>query len=159
MPKFLDAILGGFRLTVINRVTSGRPVNLTYSPTAAFSVSGDITYRPNIIGNVYNSDWKTTGKYLNFAAVAAPTDVSQPFGNAPRNAVRGPGFWQADIGLHKQFGITEKTKLELRGEAFNLLNRTNFGAPNGSIANSATFGTITSAYPARELQLAVKLYF
>ena len=160
MPRALDALIGGFRLTFINRVTSGRPVNLTYSPNANFSVSGDITYRPNIIGEVVNSDWRTTGKYLNIAAVTAPTDVTQPFGNAPRNAVRGPGFWQADIGLHKQFTLfNENTKLELRGEAFNLFNRTNFGAPNGSIANPATFGTITSAYPARELQLAVKLYF
>lgn len=158
LNRFLDAIFGGYRLTAINRVTSGRPVNLTYSPTTQFSVSGDISYRPNIIGAVV-LDNPTPTAYFNRAAVAIPIDPSQPFGDAPRNAVRGPGFWQADIGLHKQFGLwNENSRLELRAEAFNVFNRTNFGAPNGN-ASSAAFGTITSAFPARELQFAVKLYF
>jgi hypothetical protein len=158
MSRILDALVGGFRLTVINRMTSGRTVNLTYSPTSEFSVSGDITYRPNVNGEVVNRDW-TPGNYFNRTAVSVPTDRSNPFGNAPRNGFRGPGFWQADVGLHKQFRLfNENTKLELRAEAFNLFNRTNFGAPNGNIS-SAAFGTITSALPARELQFAVKLYF
>ncbi len=158
MPKVLDALIGGFRMTVINRITSGRPVNLTYSPTTDFSVGGDVTYRPNIIGTVEIEDW-TPQAYLNRNAVSIPTDRSQPFGNAPRNSVRGPGFWQADLGLHKQFTLwNENSKLEIRAEAFNLFNRTNFGAPNGNISSSA-FGTITSAFPAREIQLAAKLYF
>lgn len=160
MPRWLDAIVGGFRMTLINRITSGRTVNLTYSPSAAFSVSGDITYRPNVIGNVYNEDWRETGRYFNLSAVAAPTDITQPFGDAPRNGFRGPRFWQADLGLHKQFVLwNENTKLELRAEAFNLFNRTNFNAPNGSIANTANFGTFTSTLPAREIQLAAKIYF
>ena len=158
MNRFLDALFGGYRLTAINRVTSGRPVNLTYSPTSQFSVSGDITYRPNIIGQVV-FDNPTPTAYFNRAAVSIPTDPSTPFGNAPRNAVRGPGFWQADIGLHKQFALFgENTKLEIRAEAFNVFNRTNFGAPNGN-ASSAAFGTITNAFPAREIQFAGKLYF
>ena len=158
MNRFFDAFLGGFQLTAINRVTSGRPVNLTYSPSAQFSVSGDITYRPNIIGQVVN-DNPTPMNYFNRAAVSIPTDASNPFGDAPRNAVRGPGFWQADIGLHKQFRLwNENSKLELRAEPFNIFNRTNFGAPNGN-ASSAAFGTITTAFPARELQFAAKILF
>jgi hypothetical protein len=158
MNRFLDVLFGGYRLTAINRVTSGRPVNLTYSPTSQFSVSGDISYRPNIIGQVVNDD-PTPTNYFNRAAVSIPTDPSQPFGNAPRNALRGPGFWQADIGLHKQFALwNENTRLEFRAEAFNVFNRTNFGAPNGNVS-SAAFGTITGAFPARELQFALKLYF
>lgn len=158
MPRVLDAIIGGFRLTAINRITSGRPVNLSYSPTTQFSVGGDMTYRPNIIGTVVNKNW-TPGNYFNRNAVSIPTDPSNPFGNAPRNSVRGPGFWQADIGIHKQFTLfNENTKLEFRAEAFNVFNRTNFGTPNGNVSNAA-FGTITSAFPAREIQLALKLYF
>lgn len=158
MSGILDALFGGYRLTLINRITSGRTVNLTYSPTAAFSVSGDISYRPNVSGDVVNSDW-TPGNYFNRTAVTIPTDRSQPFGNSPRNGFRGPGFWQADLGLHKEFRLwNENSRLEIRGEAFNLFNRTNFGTPNGNITNTA-FGTITSAFPARELQFAAKLYF
>jgi hypothetical protein len=160
IPRFLDAVFGGFRLTVINRITSGRPVNLSYSPGSEFQVSSAITYRPNLIGDPLTpSDSRTPSNYFNRAAVSIPTDRSQPFGDAPRNAVRGPGFWQADVGLHKQFQLfNENTRLEFRAEAFNLFNRTNFGAPNGNIS-SADFGRITGTLPARELQFALKLYF
>ena len=158
MPKVLDAIIGGFRLTAVNRITSGRPVNLSYPPSSQFSVGGNMTYRPNIIGTVVNENWTPTN-YFNKDAVSIPTDYTNPFGNAQRNAVRGPGFWQADIGIHKQFTLfNENTKLEFRAEAFNIFNHTNFGTPNGNVSSSA-FGTITSAYPAREIQLAFKLYF
>lgn len=158
MPKALDAVIGGFRLTFINRITSGRPINLTYTPTTTQSVSGDITYRPNITGNVVAANW-TPSSYFDRSAVSVPTDVTNPFGNAPRNAVRGPGFWQTDLGLHKQFRLfSEHRFLEFRAEAFNLFNHTNFGAPNSNVSSTA-FGTITSAFPARELQFAVKLYF
>ncbi len=158
MPRFLDALIGGFRMTVINRITSGRPVNLTYSPTSDFSVGGNVTYRPNIVGTVELENW-TPQAYFDRTAVAIPTDRSTPFGNSPRNGFRGPGFWQADLGVHKQFTLwSESSKLEIRAEAFNLFNKTNFGAPNGNISSSA-FGTITSAFPAREIQFAAKLYF
>ncbi|MEO8072513.1 MAG: TonB-dependent receptor [Acidobacteriota bacterium] len=158
MNRVLDAIFGGYRFTAINRITSGRPVNLTYSPTSQFSVGGDLSYRPNIIGQVV-FDNPTPNAYFDRTAVAIPTDPTNPFGDAPRNAVRGPNFWQADIGLHKQFRLYgESTRLELRVEAFNVFNRTNFGTPNGNVSSSA-FGTITSAYPAREIQFAAKIYF
>lgn len=157
MPRVLDAIIGGFRLTAINRITSGRTVNLSYNPTGQATVGGDMTYRPNINGVVVNENW-TPNNYFNLGSVTIP-DYTNPFGNAPRNAVRGPGFWQADLGLHKQFTLfNENTKLEFRAEAFNLFNKTNFGTPNGNVSN-VNFGTITSAFPAREIQLAVKLYF
>lgn len=160
MNRVLDALIGGYRLTAINRVTSGRPVNLTYSPTSQFSVSGDISYRPNIVGQVVN-DNPTPTNYFSRDAVVIPTSPTNPnpFGDAPRNAVRGPGFWQADIGVHKQFSLwNESTKLEIRAEAFNVFNRTNFGAPNSNRSN-ANFGTITTAFPARELQFAAKFLF
>jgi hypothetical protein len=48
--------------------------------------------------------------------------------------------------------------MEIRGEFFNLFNKTDFGAPNGNVS-SADFGTIRSTFPARQIQLGVKLYF
>jgi hypothetical protein len=160
IPRALDSVLGGYRLTLINRLTSGRPVNLTYSPSSEFQVAAPITYRPNLIGDpVTPSGERTIDNYLNRAAVVIPTDRSQPFGDAQRNVARGPGFWQLDLGLHKKFQLfNENTRIEFRAEAFNLLNRTNFGAPNGNISSTG-FGQIRSALPARELQFALKLYF
>jgi hypothetical protein len=88
--------------------------------------------------------------------VVAPTDPSQPFGNAPRNSVRGPWFWQLDASLGKEIAFGKTANVELRFEAFNLLNRTNFQAPSGN-RSSGAFGTITGTYDARQLQLGVKV--
>jgi hypothetical protein len=160
MNAVLDGILGGWRLVGINTLASGTPVNLSYSPAAAFSVSGSPTYRPNLLDDPLTpEDQRTISNYLNPAAVEIPTDRSQPFGNAPRNAARGPGFAQFDLGLHKALGLgRDSTRLELRFEAFNLFNRSNFSTPNANRSN-ANYGTITSTSAARQIQLGVKLHF
>jgi hypothetical protein len=160
MHAIMDGVLGGWRMTAINIMTSGLPVNLTYSPAAAFQVSGAPTYRPNLVGPALApSGERSIDNYFDKANVVIPTDRSQPFGNAPRNGVRGYAFYQTDLGLHKSFNLPgQHTRLEVRGEFFNVLNKTNFGAPNGN-ASAAAFGTIRSTSPARQIQLGVKLYF
>jgi hypothetical protein len=159
-PGVLQTVLGGWQFSAINTATSGLPINLTYNPTQQFSVSTAPTYRPNISGNpVTPEGQRTTANYLNRAFVSVPTDPSHPWGNAGRNIARGYPFYQLDIGLHKQFPLlSEKRFLELRAEAFNLLNQTNFTAPDGNISNS-TFGSITGTFPARQLQFAAKVIF
>jgi len=54
--------------------------------------------------------------------------------------------------------MREDMRVEFRTEAFNLLNKTNFRAADGNRSN-ATLGRITSAFPARQIQFALKLYF
>ena len=103
---------------------------------------------------------KSYTQYFNIANFSTPQPYA-PFGNSPRNAVRGYAFWQLDTGLTKDFPITEKAHLQFRAEAFNITNETNFGEPN-SVYNgvgSTTFGVITSTLPARELQMAAKIVF
>jgi hypothetical protein len=155
-----EGFLGGWRLVGINTITSGVPINLSYTPAATSSVSGLPTYRPNLLGDpVTPEDQRTINNYLNPAMVEIPTDRSQPFGNAPRNSVRADMFRQFDLGLHKAFGLgREQTRIEARIEAFNLFNTTNFGPANGNRSSSA-FGTITSTFPARQIQLGLKFYF
>ncbi|HYT66264.1 MAG TPA: TonB-dependent receptor [Vicinamibacterales bacterium] len=158
MNPVMDGFLGGWRIVGINASTSGVPVNLSYSPTAAFSVGGTLTYRPNLTGDPITPNGGARN-YLNPANVVIPTDQTQPFGNAPRNGVRGPSFNQLDLGLHKSIGLQGDSKrIEARIEAFNLFNHTNFQTPNGN-RSTPSFGTITSAFPARQLQLGVKFYF
>jgi hypothetical protein len=154
-----DLLLGGWRLTGINTMNSGNPVNLTYSPSSTFQVSGAPNYRPNITGDpMLPESQRTPQLWLNPATVVIPTDRTQPFGNAGRNIVRAPSLYQLDLGLHKDFSVTETFKLSFRTEAFNLFNRTNFGPPNGN-RSSNSFGSITSTYPARQVQFALKLMF
>lgn len=165
----VDSVLGGWRMTLINTATSGLPVNLTYGPASAFQVGSSLTYRPNLTGqNLYNNT-SDPNNYLNPLAVAVPTDRSQPFGTAGRNTVRSPSFFQTDLGLHKAFPVwKERTKLEFRMEAFNLFNKTNFLAPDSSASNvrfdtagnyTGSYGKITSTFPARQIQFALKLIF
>ena len=161
----LDAIVGGWMLSGISFLYSGEPVTFTYTPGPAFQVSGIAqdfrganNYRPNVVGDPYGD--RNITNYFNRDAVVIPTDPSQPFGNAERNSVRGPKFWQVDFVAAKNFGLPfgSNTQLQLRFEAFNLLNKTNLRAPNGNRSANA-FGTITTTYDARQLQVGVKLVF
>ena len=159
-----DAVIGGWSVASINVLTPGEPVTLTYTPAASFVVSGiqqDFrganNYRPNVTCDPYASaaDQSITN-WFNKACVALPTDPSQPFGNAGRNTVHGPNFWTFDVAAVKQVKISGETRLELRLEAFNLFDRVNFTPPNGN-RSSGGFGTITSTYDPRQVQLGVKL--
>jgi hypothetical protein len=63
------------------------------------------------------------------------------------------------LGADKDFALTERFRLQLRAEFFNILNRANFGLPNASIG-SPSAGTITSVITnARQIQFALRLHF
>jgi len=160
LPAAADFLLGGWRLATINFNHSGPPVNLTYSPSSQFQVSSAPSYRPNISGDpAMPAGQRRAERWLNPETVSLPTDPSSPFGNAGRNIVRGPALHHMNFGLHKDFAVTEASRVEFRMEAFNLLNKTNFGSPNAN-RSSAAFGTITSlAQPAREIQFALRYAF
>ena len=162
-----DSLLGGWQLTLINTMTSGTPVNVNYSlaSSSGLYVTDLVTYRPNrvpgtSIAGPSSARVKTatslTGLF-NPAAFSLPT--TYPWGNTSRNIVRSNAFFQADLGLHKAFPLwSDSSKLDFRAEAFNVLNKVNYNAPNSTFGSS-TFGAITSAYPARQLQLAAKIIF
>ncbi len=165
VPGWVDALVGGWQVAGISTFTAGEPVTFTYTPTAQVQVSGiqqDFrganNYRPNVVGDPYGDRGSITN-YFDRDAVQIPTGPN-PFGNAQRNAVRGPDFWQVDFALSKnvRLPIGSNTRLQFRAEAFNLLNRTNFRAPVGN-RSANNFGSITSTYDPRQLQLGVKLSF
>lgn len=163
----VDGVLGGWSLAAVNSVYAGEPVTFTYTASAAAQVSGiqqDFRganiYRPNVTGNPLAPDGeRTIDNWFNRDNVVIPTDPSQPFGNAARNSVRGPLFWQVDLALSKTVAMPwQSGGLEIRLETFNLFNRVNFRAPNGN-RSAAGFGTITSTYDPRQLQVAARLTF
>ncbi|MBP6821333.1 MAG: carboxypeptidase regulatory-like domain-containing protein [Acidobacteria bacterium] len=165
----VDSVLGGWRMTLINTMNSGLPINLTYGPASAFVVGSSLTYRPNLTGQDLYNDRNDPTNFLNPRGAAVPTDRSQPFGTAGRNIIRSANFFQTDLGLHKAFPLwKESTKLEFRMEAFNLFNRTNFVNPDANASNirfdsagnyTGSYGKITSTFPARQIQFALKLAF
>jgi len=81
------------------------------------------------------------------------------YGNSGRNILQADGLTQLDVTLAKRFSITERSQLQFRAEAFNLLNQPTFSAPNATIGSSSA-GIVTSTLNAnRILQLALKLSF
>ena len=166
-PLIVEALLGGWQLAGVNTIAPGESVTLTYTPLAAFQVSaiqqdfrGANNYRPNVVGDVLMpEEGRTPQAYLNRDAVVVPTDPSQPFGDAGRNTVRGPLLWTLDVQASKRIAAPwPQGTIELRLEAFNVLNRTNLRAPNGN-RSAAGFGSITTTYDPRILQIGIKASF
>ena len=167
MGTVLNGFLGGWQVSGINTMRSGRTINLRYATSGPTPVTsglptflGGVALRPNVIGDpLAPEDERSIDNYFNRDNVVLPP-ATAPFGNAGRNSVRGYAFYQLDLGIQKKFGLPfrQGSSLEIRAEAFNVLNKTNFGLPNGD-RNSGAFGTIRSTFPARQLQLAAKLSF
>ena len=154
----LNFLAGGWGLNVINTMTSGLPLNITYSGTTQASLSTLTTPRPSLTGAPLYLTGGNPQYYLNAAAFSVPS-YAQPWGTSPRNPVRLPAFYELDFGLHKKFPLgTEGRYLQFRAEAFNIQNKTNF-APPGTSANSSGFGVFSSTFAPRQIQLALKLIF
>jgi hypothetical protein len=84
-------------------------------------------------------------------------------GNLGRNTYIGPGYINTDFNIVKNtkipwFWKDEAANIQLRGEFFNLFNNVNLQNPDGSLS-SGTFGKSTSVYPARNIQLGLKIIF
>jgi hypothetical protein len=76
--------------------------------------------------------------------VNIPSNEPQRFGNVGRNSLRGPGFFNIDLGLFRTVSITEQIKLQLRAQSLNVLNHPNFSNPGSDISNAGSFGFISS---------------
>jgi hypothetical protein len=159
----LEAILGGWEINLINTANTGTPLDVAYTPGATNDVTGRIPdyrgeaiMRPNVTPVSGQPNDQINHYYGNYAFTVP--SAGAPFGNAGRNAFRGPNFWQADLGVDKTFRIGEHVKLQFRSEFFNVLNHTNLGIPDSNISDAA-FGTIRSTFPARQIQFALKLLF
>ena len=165
MNSVLEAIAGGWNLSGVNTMTSGQPITFRYGPSPVTnnlpSFLGGVALRPNVLCDPINRAERTnpTRDYFVLACLQRPP-VTAPFGNVGRNTARSNNFFQFDFAVQKQFRlpITEATRLEFRAEFFNLFNKTNFQAANPDIT-SAAFGTISSTFPARQIQLALKFSF
>jgi hypothetical protein len=88
-----------------------------------------------------------------FASAASGT-----YGNLGYNNLKGPGVFSLNVALTRTFQVRERKSIQVRGEAFNLPNHSNFNAPVATL-NSGTFGQIQSSADPRILQLAMKLIF
>jgi hypothetical protein len=135
-----------------------------FGPTLSSSVSNSIgstalapAERPNVVGSPnLPPDQRTISAWFNVAAFASPAQYT--FGNSGTGVLVGPGYFNFDAGIHRNFRITEQTKLSFRWELFNSMNRANFTNPNAQIGGSSA-GVISNTLAARIMQAALKLTF
>jgi len=150
------AVAGRWTIATVTTLQSGAPFTVLTqtNSTNAFSAGSQ---RANVSGNPnFGSGQQTVASWFNTALFSQP--ATYQFGNEGRNALRGPGLINVDASLLRDFRIAEGKSLEIRGEFLNSLNHTNLSLPNATYGSSA-FGTITSAGPARQIQLGAKFAF
>jgi hypothetical protein len=177
VPRFANhiaRILGSdWRAASTFVANSGAPMTVvTASTTDPATGYGNTTQRANVV--LANTASPTKGKactvaafcvnWLNPAAFANPALGTA--GNEGNASILGPGFWQWDQAIIREFRVREMQKVEFRAEAYNITNSFHPGKP-GPTVGSSTLGVITTDYtppsattaPARVLQFALKYVF
>jgi hypothetical protein len=152
----LGALGNGWTLATIVTLQSGIPVAVTQT-TNFNAFAGFGTQRPNLVGKPeLPTSERSVARWFDTAAFAVAPQFT--LGSASRNPVRGPSFRNVDLVISRRVPMGAASSLELRAEAFNLLNTPPLGNPN-AVAGVANFGTITTAGDPRVVQLAVKWLF
>jgi hypothetical protein len=153
--NLLRYALGGWQASGIFTAQSGGAVTVTQS-------SGIADSRPDYIGGqAILSDYKSTLRYLNPAAFArvpvSPVSAETiRAGNIGNGAIRGPGMWNLDFSLGKNFAITERLRFQFRADMFNAMNHTVLSGLTTDIT-SPRFGQLTSTNGARLMQLNARI--
>jgi hypothetical protein len=148
-------LLGGWDFSGVWSLHSGSPFTVFYGSNVSNS-SGGGTQRPNRIASGKLSSGKSINKWFDTSAFVAPAIYT--YGNSGSGILDGPGYFNVDLTLAKQFHFTERYILTLRGESFNTFNRANFNNPNATIG-TALAGVISSTQQPRVLQVAAKIDF
>jgi hypothetical protein len=151
-------LLGGWQASGNVTIRSGTPFNVTLGEDWNFDSVGDD--RPNLVAPIRYTEGTTDQKmagYFDPSSFAAPT-TRNTFGSLGRNALRGPGNWNADFAMLKRFPLAEGREFHLRAEAYNVFNHPNIFNPVGNMRNS-DFGKILNKSGNRTMQIALRFVF
>jgi hypothetical protein len=163
LPKFKNGtgfagrVLDGWQVSSIFTARTGVPLRIVQP-------SGIANSRPDFVGgDPVLSNYQNTLLYLNkasFAAVPtyATTNATVRAGTQNPADVRGPGQWTVNASIQKTVRFSEKMRLEIRADSFNLFNHVNYNSPNTTLT-SPIFGTLTSDAGPRSGQVGAKFVF
>jgi hypothetical protein len=154
--RLLNSVLGGWKVGLLETAESGPTFTVitTANTTNAFPAG---SLRPNLLGDsALPSDQRTVNRWFDTSVYANPAPLT--FGNSPRSGLRGAPIVTTDATLEKSFFVTERWKIDLRGEFYNLLNHAIFNVP-GFTFGAADFGVVSSARSPRTAQIAARVSF
>ena len=180
VPKFegfKGKVLNGWAVSGITTFQSGFPIRITEQDDIELQSSFDFETpgQPNVAAPFRSINPRkltcalgtgtdpSTCTLINagFNPDAFTEDTVPPgtIGNAPRTICCGPGINNWEIGFTKLTPISERFKLEFRGELFNAFNHAQFFQPDGNITDGTDFGRVKRARDPRLIQFALKLSF
>jgi hypothetical protein len=159
--RFTRQLLQGWDVTGILTLRSGFPFSVVSGRDNSLTSIGRDT--ADIIGNPSLPGGRSTAAQLAqwFNTSAFTFNAIGTFGTTGFNILEGPGFLNFDMGILKNFPISESKRVQFRFESFNIMNHPNFGNPDGNVSNG-TFGRITglaSGSVPRIIELGLKFQF
>ena len=184
VPKydgFKGKALNGWAVSGITTFQSGFPIRITSQDDTELQSSFDFETpgEPNLLAPFKKLNPRGPGN-LGFDPSSFSTGCIDPadtsnlqvvcsndpggvvlgtIGNAPRTICCGPGINNWEIGFQKVTPLSERTRLEFRGELFNAFNHAQFFQPDGNTTDGGDFGRVKRARDPRLVQFALKLSF
>jgi hypothetical protein len=164
---FAGKVLGGWQASGIIAAQSGLPFTITtsnYDPAGLGFIPAAIAGgRPNLLCDPNANAPGLRTQYFNGACFQAnpastATNILNVPGTAGRGIINGPPTYRVDFTLTKNIHFSENVRLQLRGEAFNVFNHTNFRTIGTNIP-LGTYNTVTAVRDPRTIQLGAKFYF
>jgi len=155
-----DAFVGGWKVAGIVTLRTGPWTTLGSQQNIGFFDGG----LPNVTGPINNPSLHgglgrhgRLGPYFNIQNVVNISDVGVQ-GDSGTHNVENPGYQDYDISAYKSWKLGEERNLSFRADFFNAFNRVNFGTVS-TYDLASNFGDVSSAYPAREIQLGLRFSF
>jgi hypothetical protein len=166
--RVVGAVGDNWQLSGIASFISGAPTGVSFTAANGVDIpGGGDGVRPLVLSNpILPKDQRTLTQYFRTSVFAVPAVGT--YGNAPRDVFRGPGINNFDMSIFKNIPVyKDRARLQLRFEAYNAFNHTQFSGVNTSaIFNTATgqqtnaaFGSVTSARGARVGQASLRFIF
>jgi hypothetical protein len=162
-----NRIADGWSISGATRFSTGFPVTLmddsdnSLLGTLGNGVNNQLIDTPELLSGPLNLNTNPRNGQPAFNTAILTPEAPGQLGDAARRIFHGPGIENFDIQLSKTFSLTESKSLDIRVEAFNVLNHAQFYGPtsvDGEV-NDPNFGQVVSAAAPRLMQVAAKFYF
>lgn len=182
-PSVLNYMVGGWQLINVTTIMSGSGVNPGYQECGGDNDAG--VCFPNVVGSWHVSHPNKTGWFAStelvpcaqgmcptplqtngqasgpWARPATPVLGSPSFGNAERNSIIGPKWFDSDLSVVKMIPVGEDVKIQFRAEAYNVFNHPNLGNPNSCVDcfGAGTINNLASNAIMRRMQFGLRFDF